>query len=214
MPTNNETKVTMNKLLALALSMCIALPSWAEGDEHDNRLYFTMSDVAEKHQVALTLYLENPSVELTAVEVYVALPEGASMSEGELTARAAQHELKEGPVGGRRFVSIASPSLTTFAGSDGGLCTWLCDFSQMPSGEHRILISGLFAVGVNDTDITPYVVEEQQLTITLDGNITGVAVPSGHCGRLLLYDLRGQRIALPQQGQVYVVNGKKRLAND
>ena len=46
MPTNNETKVTMNKLLALALSMCIALPSWAEGDEHDNRLYFTMSDEA------------------------------------------------------------------------------------------------------------------------------------------------------------------------
>ena len=195
----------MKRTLQIILSLFVALPMLSQ--THDNRLYLTVGEVTENNQVELSLHLENPAIALTAVELYVTLPDGATLSAGSPTARAAQHTLTEGAVEGKHFVSIASSSLATFAGIDGALCTWVCDLSQVTEGEHDLLTTGLFAVGVDaDNAITAYTAEDQTL-----GTTTGIAAPSSSCGTLTIYNVQGQRLSAPQKGQVNIINGKKIL---
>ena len=200
----------MKRTLQIILSLFVALPMLSQ--THDNRLYLTVGEVTENNQVELSLHLENPAIALTAVELYVILPDGATLSAGSPTARAAQHTLTEGAVEGKHFVSIASSSLATFAGIDGALCTWVCDLSQVTEGEHDLLTTGLFAVGVDaDNAITAYTTEEQKLPITITGTNTSIAAPSSSCGTLIIYNMQGQRLSAPQKGQINIVNGKKVL---
>ena len=197
--------MNMKRTLQIILSLFVALPMLSQ--THDNRLYLTVGEVTENNQVELSLHLENPAIALTAVELYVTLPDGATLSAGSPTARAAQHTLTEGAVEGKHFVSIASSSLATFAGIDGALCTWVCDLSQVTEGEHDLLTTGLFAVGVDaDNAITAYTAEDQTL-----GTTTGIAAPSSSCGTLTIYNVQGQRLSAPQKGQVNIINGKKIL---
>ena len=178
---------------------------------HDNRLYLTMGEVTE-NQVELSLHLENPTIALTAVELYVTLPDGATLGTGSLTARAAQHTLTEGNTENGHFISIASSSLATFTGNDGALCTWVCDLSQLEAGNYNILTTGLFAVGVGKGNaITAYTAESQALPITITGTSTSIAAPSSSCGTLTIYNMQGQRLNAPQKGQINIVNGKKVL---
>lgn len=200
----------MNRLTTLILSLLVALPMLSQ--THDNRLYLTVGEVTENNQVELSLHLENPTIALTAVELYVTLPDGATLGTGSLAARAVQHTLTEGAVEGKHFVSIASSSLATFAGIDGALCTWVCDLSQVTEGEHDLLTTGLFAVGVDvDNAITAYTTEEQKLPITITGTNTSIAAPSSSCGTLTIYNMQGQRLSAPQKGQINIVNGEKVL---
>lgn len=195
----------MKRTLQIILSLLVALPMLAQ--THDNRLYLTMGEVTADNKVELSLHLANPTIALTAVELYVTLPEGAALSAGSLAERASQHALTEGNTAEGHFVSIASSALATFAGTDGALCTWVCDLSQLAAGEHSILTTGLFAVGVGeDNTITAYTAEDQTL-----GATTGITAPSSSCGTLTIYNMQGQRLSAPQKGQVNIINGKKVL---
>ena len=195
----------MKRTLQIILSLFVALPMLSQ--THDNRLYLTVGEVTENNQVELSLHLENPSIALTAVELYVTLPDGATLAAGSLAARAVQHTLTEGAVEGKHFVSIASSSLATFAGIDGALCTWVCDLSQLAASNYNIRTTGLFAVGVDANNaITAYTAEDQTL-----GTTTGIAAPSSSCGTLTIYNMQGQRLNAPQKGQINIVNGKKIL---
>ena len=199
----------MKRTLQIILSLLVALPMLAQ--THDNRLYLTMGEVTE-NQVELSLHLENPTIALTAVELYVTLPDGATLGTGSLTARAAQHTLTEGNTAEGHFISIASSALATFTGNDGALCTWVCDLSQLEAGNYNILTTGLFAVGVSEGNaITAYTADEQALPITITGTSTSIAAPSSSCGTLTIYNMQGQRLNAPQKGQVNIINGKKIL---
>ena len=202
----------MKRALQTLFLALVALPMLAQTEEHDKCLYLTVGEVTENNQVELSLHLENPAIALTAVELYVILPDGATLSAGSLTARAAQHTLTEGNTENGHFISIASSSLATFAGIDGALCTWVCDLSQVTEGEHELLTTGLFAVGVDaDNAITAYTTEEQKLPITITGTNTSIAAPSSSCCTLTIYNMQGQRLSAPQKGQVNIINGKKIL---
>ena len=199
----------MKRTLQIILSLLVALPMLAQ--THDNRLYLTVGEITD-NQVELSLHLANPTIALTAVELYVTLPEGAALSAGSPTERASQHALTEGNTENGHFVSIASSALATFTGNDGALCTWVCDLSQLAAGEYSILTTGLFAVGVGeDNAITAYTTEEQTLPITITGTSTSIAAPSSSCGTLTIYNMHGQRLSTPQKGQVNIINGKKIL---
>ena len=196
----------MKRTLQTLLLALVALPMLAQAEEHDNRLYLTVGEITE-NQVELSLHLANPTIALTAVELYVTLPDGATLSAGSLAARAAQHTLTEGNTENGHFISIASSALATFAGNDGALCTWVCDLSQLAAGEYSILTTGLFAVGVGeDNAITAYTAEDQTL-----GTTTGIAAPTSDTGKLVIYNMHGQRLSAPQKGQVNIINGKKVL---
>ena len=205
----------MKRTLQTLLLALVALPMLAQAVEHDNRLYLTVDEVTENNQVELSLHLANPTIALTAVELYVTLPDGATLSAGSPTARAAQHTLTEGNTENGHFISIASSALATFAGNDGALCTWVCDLSQVTEGEHDILTTGLFAVGVGEGNaITAYTADEQALPITITGTSTSITAPSSSCGTLTIYNMQGQRLSAPQKGQVNIINGKRLLLDD
>ena len=200
----------MKRTLQIILSLFLALPLWAE--EHDNRLYLTMGEITADNKVELSLHLENSTIALTAVELYVTLPEGAALSAGSLAERASQHALNEGNTKNGHFVSIASSALATFTGTDGALCTWVCDLSQLAAGEHSILTTGLFAVGVGaDNAITAYTADKQELMLTISGESTSIAALTSDTGKLVIYNMQGQRLSAPQKGQVNIINGKKVL---
>ena len=202
----------MKRTLQTLLLALVALPMLAQAVEHGNRLYLTVGEITENRQVELSLHLVNPSTSLTAVELYLTLPEGATLSAGSRTTRATNHTLTEGTTDKGHFVSLASAELATFAGTDGVLCSWNVDLSSLATGDYDILTTGLFAVGVGeDNAITAYTTEEQKLPITITGTNTSIAAPSSSCGTLTIYNMQGQRLSAPQKGQVNIINGKKIL---
>lgn len=196
-------------LFALLLSAQLS----AQEATHNNRLYFTIGETGDLTKVPLMLHLDNPTIDITAAEVYIAVPEDAILGDGVLYGRVKKHELIEGDVEGTRFVSIASPSLSVIAKGNELICTWLCDFSQLSCGEHTITATGMFAVGVDDAGVTSYTVAEQSLTIAIEGNTTGVEnlkdVCWGEVGSHKIHDLGGRSVKEITAKGIYIVNGKK-----
>lgn len=204
------------KQMFLMLAFLLALPLSAQDVTHNNRLYFTIGETGDLTKVPLMLHLDNPTIDITAAEAYIALPENALLGNGVLYGRAENHELVEGDVEGVRFVSIASPTLSVIENGDELICTWLCDFSQLANGEHAITATGMFAVGVDDAGVTSYTVAEQSLTIAIEGNATGVEKvesrnEKGEMGdeKKEIYDLGGRRVKEITAKGIYIVNGKK-----
>ena len=206
----------LKKLFFLILAFLLAIPLSAQDATHNNRLYFTIGETGDLTKVPLMLHLDNPTIDITAAEAYIALPENALLSNGVLYGRAENHVLVEGDVEGTRFVSIASPSLSVIENGDELICTWLCDFSQLSGGEHTITATGMFAVGVDETGVTSYTVAEQSLTIAIEGNTTGVEKvenrnEKGEMGdeKKEIYDLGGRSVKEITAKGIYIVNGKK-----
>ena len=204
------------KQMFLMLAFLLALPLSAQDATHNNRLYFTIGETDDLTKVPLMLHLDNPSIDITAAEAYIALPEKVLLGNGVLYGRAENHELVEGDVEGIRFVSIASPTLSVIENGDELICTWLCDFSQLSDGEHTITATGMFAVGVNDAGVTSYTVAEQSLTIEIESNTTGVekVESRNEKGEMRdekkeIYDLGGRSVKEITAKGIYIVNGKK-----
>ena len=196
-------------LFALLLSAQLS----AQEATHNNRLYFTIGETKDLTKVPLMLYLDNSTIDITAVEAYIAMPENTLLGDGVLCGRAKNHELMEGNVEGVHFVSIASPSLSVIENGNEIICTWLCDFSQLSCGEHTITATGMFAVGVDDAGVTSYTVAEQSLAIEIEDNTTGVEnlkdVCWGEVGSHKIHDLGGRSVKEITAKGIYIVNGKK-----
>ena len=199
----------LRKLFYL-LTFLSVLPLSAQETLHDNRLYFTIGETGDLTKVPLMLHLDNPTIDITAAEAYIALPEKALLGDGVLYGRAENHELVEGDVEGVRFVSIASPSLSVIENGNEIICTWLCDFSQLSDGEHTITATGMFAVGVNDAGVTSYTVAEQNLTIEIESNTTAIEdMKEQRAESKDIYDLGGRSVKEITAKGIYIVNGKK-----
>ena len=199
----------LRKLFYL-LTFLSVLPLSAQDATHNNRLYFTIGETGDLTKVSLMLHLDNPTIDITAAEVYIAVPENAILGNGVLYGRAENHVLVEGDVEGARFVSIASPSLSVIEIGDELICTWLCDFSQLSNGEYTITATGMFAVGVNDAGVTSYTVAEQSLTIAIEGNTTAIdEMKEQRAESKEIYDLGGRRVKEIAAKGIYIVNGKK-----
>ena len=198
------------KQMFLMLAFLLALPLLAQDATHNNRLYITIGETGNLTKVPLMLHLDNPTIDITATEAYIALPEKALLGDGVLYGRAENHELVEGDVEGVRFVSIASPSLSVIENGNEIICTWLCDFSQLSDGEHTITATGMFAVGVNDAGVTSYTVAEQSLTIEIESNTTAIEdMKEQRAESKEIYDLGGRSVKEITAKGIYIVNGKK-----
>ena len=198
------------KQMFLMLAFLLALPLLAQDATHNNRLYITIGETGNLTKVPLMLHLDNPTIDITAAEAYIAMPENAILGDGVLYGRAENHELVEGDVEGVRFVSIASPSLSVIENGNEIICTWLCDFSQLSDGEHTITATGMFAVGVNDAGVTSYTVAEQSLTIEIESNTTAIEdMKEQRAESKDIYDLGGRSVKEITAKGIYIVNGKK-----
>ncbi len=202
-------KVLLNFLLVLSMVMPLQA---VETDSHDNRLYITVGESSDLTQVPLTLHLENPTIAITAVEVYFSVPEGAVISTGTLDATrcTAAHELTEGETSGGHFVSIVTPDLEPITGTSGAICSWTCDLSSLADGDHTITASGMFAVGVEGDEVTSYTAQDQSEAFTKTGDtMTGIDEVKSDKGVLEIYNLQGIRLKAPQKGEINIINGKK-----
>ena len=205
----------MKKFLTLLLfASIVALPLRAvEVESHDNRLYFTIDKCDDLTLVPITLHLENPSIDITAIEMYLSLPEDARIFTIESTPRSkTNHEIIIGNTLNGFFVSIASENVDKFEGVDGAVCTIYCDFSALADGNYTISSSGVFAVGVTDEDVTCYTVTNQEEQFSKsDNGISGIKSIASNAsnGSLEIYNLQGIRLNKLQKGQINIVNGKK-----
>lgn len=202
-------KVLLNFLLVLSAIM----PAQAEDTTaHDNRLYFTLGESSDLSRVPITLHLENPTIAITAIEIYLSIPSGATISTGTLdTSRCTtSHELTEGETAGGHFVSIATPDLKPITGTSGAVCTWTCDLSSLADGDHTITATGMFAVGVATGEAVSYTAEDQNHVFSKNGDtMTGIEAVRADEGKLVIYNLQGVRLKEPQKGQINIINGKK-----
>ena len=205
----------MKKFLSLLLFAGVAtMPMLANTtDDHDNRLYFTIDSSTDLSRVPISFQLENPTISITAVEMYLTLPAGVEIVSSQLAARVeSTHKITDGDTSHGYFVSVASEEVDAFVGTDGTVCTLICDFSKLQDGDYSISASGMFAVGVDNESVTCYTATDQDETMTKrDGTMTGVdAINVDESeGRLEIYDLQGVRLKEPQKGQINIINGKK-----
>lgn len=205
----------MKKLL---ISFLFAFMAWGpmqavETDSHDNQLYFTVGESKDLTLVPISLHLENPSIDITAIEMYLSLPEGARITTVESTPRSeTNHEITISSTLKGLFVSIASDKVESFEGVEGALYTIYCDFSALDDGNYTISSSGVFAVGVDDEAVTCYTTANQEEQFSKKGNgVSGIEsiTPNDTNGSLKIYNLKGVRLEEPQKGQINIINGKK-----
>lgn len=107
---------------------------------------------------------------------------------------------------------MASEEVDAFVGTDGAVCTLICDFSALQDGDYSITASGMFAVGVNNEEVTSYTTSDQDEQITKrDDVVTGIETVDLETsnGCLEIYNLQGVRLKEPQKGQINIINGKK-----
>ena len=205
----------MNKFLSLLLlASAIVAPIRAdEISSHNNRLYFTVDNGVDIANVPISLNLENPTTSITAVEMYLSLPDGVSVKSTQLSDRVeSTHEIVSGDTSEGYFVSVASDEVDAFVGTDGAVCTLICDFSGLQDGDYIISTSGVFAVGVSGETVTSYTAANQDEQFTKqDDVLTGINAigTDASDGRLEIYNIQGIRLKEPQKGQINIINGKK-----
>ena len=205
----------MKKILLSLLTLFSGLLSLqaAETDSHNNRLYFTVAETADITHVPIILHVENPSINITAVELYFTFPGGVVVASRQLNERALDsHELTDGNTVNGYFVSIASEQNEAFANNSGSVCTFYCDFSSLADGDYAITASGVFAVGINNHKVTCYTVEDQTSHYTKhNGSLSGIdsIITDESNGLIQIYNTQGIKLREPQKGQINIINGKK-----
>ena len=201
-------KILTSLLLGLVAYMTITA---AETDLHDNRLYIAVGKSDDLSQVPISLHLENPTIDVTAIELHLILPEGSNVTYIEPTSRCAtNHEITTSNTTKGFFVSIASNKIEKFDNTDGAVCTFYCDFSPLVDGDYIISTSGVFAVGVVDDTVTCYTAEDQEEQFSKSENtMTAIDKIAPNAGSLEIYNLHGIRLKEPQNGQINIINGKK-----
>ena len=196
--------------LLFVLATCITTTA-AETDLHDNKLYIAVGESEDLSQVPIDLHLENPTINITAIELYLTLPEGVYVGSVKPTSRsAANHVITAGDTPNGYFVSIASEKIESFENTDGAVCTLYCDFTPLADGDYTISASGVFAIGVADDIVTCYTTDGQEEQFTKnEGLITEIDKIEPNTGSLVIYNLQGFRLKEPQNGQINIINGKK-----
>lgn len=206
---------SMKKILLSLLTLFSGLLSLqaAETNSHNNRLYFTVAETADITHVPIILHVENPSINITAVELYFTFPDGVVVASRQLNERALDsHELTDGNTDNGYFVSIASEQNEAFANNSGSVCTFYCDFSSLADGDYAITASGAFAVGINNHKVTCYTVEDQTSHYTKhNGSLSGIdsIITDESNGLIQIYNTQGIKLREPQKGQINIINGKK-----
>ena len=206
-----KLKKVKSTLLLLALMLVTPLCG-QEAATAIGRISLSIGATDNPSATPLLLSLHESTVPLTAAEIYILLPQNATLTTNATpeAACSATHEITEGNTPDGYFVSIASPMLDTFNSSDTLLCRWQCDLSSLPEGTYTIQGKGVFAVGAEE-NIECYATADINERITIrSGSVTAIKhVESDSSTPGVIYNLQGQRLPQARRGAIYIINGKK-----
>ena len=107
------------------------------------------------------------------------------------------------------FISIVNQYLDPFTGSEGPIITVFFDASELAEGDYVVRAFDLLAVGTDKSSQTSPDVDAK-FTVK-DGKVTAVTAITGVTDASFSkssYSLDGKKVAAPQKGQIYVVDGK------
>lgn len=211
----------LRKLLLAGLFFAGCLSSNATDVlEHDKQMRIAVSNLDNKSNVSITLYLSAPGTPVTAFEARIQLPDGAVFNAADgcntvVSNVSDSHILTEGTPAGSTvlYASVASPTLAAIdAPADTPVATWNCDLSSLGDGEHTIRALGLLAVSVEDGEVKSYPIPSQEYTFRItDDIITGIEeiTPVGAPRTPVIYNLLGVKVKSPVPGGIYIIDGKK-----
>ena len=214
-PRKQQTFMKFRKVKSTLLLLALMLVTPLCGQEAATvigRISLSIGATDNPSATPLLLSLHESTVPLTAAEIYILLPQNATLTTNATpeAACSATHEITEGNTPDGYFVSIASPMLDTFNSSDTLLCRWQCDLSSLPEGTYTIQGKGVFAVGAEE-NIECYATADINERITIrSGSVTAIEhVESDSNTPGVIYNLQGQRLPQARRGAIYIINGKK-----
>lgn len=113
------------------------------------------------------------------------------------------------------YISITNMDLLPFTGSEGAIMTIFFDASNadmFPDGDYVVRAFDLLTVDVRNTADTNSKPADVDAKFSIkDGKVTavgGVTVEGAATAGKSIYTVGGQKVAAPQKGQIYVVDGK------
>lgn len=214
----------MKKIYTLCFVAIVAMFANSAFAQKDVEMYAFVGSAADKSNIPVTIYLVNPTVEITAIEASFTAPvsvdkfiydeakeswkiEDTDRWYDQHSAKCAAGTALHG--NGNFFVSVANSKVKPFKEKEGAVATVYFDGSELAEGDYVVTMLDALAV---DTKVQSYSVANVDAsfhvngdgTITAVGAIAAEAVAAGKD----IYTIGGQKVTAPQKGQIYVVDGK------
>ena len=214
----------MKKIFTLCLVAVAAMfagNAFAQDDTEVTILVGSTDNVAE---IPVTVYLTNPSVEITAVEANLEAPvdvhkfvyddEEEDYKTADTDRWGKKHTVKYAPGSALHganafFISITNPDNKAFKDTEGAVVTVYFDGSELADGDYVVSMKESLAVG---TDAKSYKAADMDAKFSIkDGKVTAVTALTAEealAAGKAIYTVDGKKVAAPVKGQIYVVDGK------
>ena len=173
-------------------------------------------------KIPVTLYLSNPTNEITAVEATLVAPVDVKKflyddEEDDFVYDAGDRWAKHAPTmsagteehGADGFyISIADSKTRNFKEKEGAIITVYFDGSELGDGDYTVKMKDAISVAVGDITYTSADVDAA--FSVKDGKVTAVnsVIANAAAAGKTVYGVDGKKATSTQKGQIYVIDGK------
>ena len=213
----------MKKIFTLCLVAVAAMFAGNAFAQDDTEVTVLVGSTDNLAEIPVTVYLTNPTVDITAVEANLEAPVNVSKfvyddeEEDYKTADTdrwgKKHTVKYAAGTAAHganvfFISITNPDNKAFKEKEGAVVTVYFDGSELADGDYVVKMTSSLAVG---TDAKSYKAADMDAKFSIkDGKVTAVAALTAEAvaAGKAVYTVDGKKVAAPAKGQIYVVDGK------
>ena len=193
----------------------------ADGD--DTEVTVLVGSTDNLAEIPVTVYLTNPTVDITAVEANLEAPvnvdkfvyddEEEDYKTADTDRWGKKHTVKYAAGTAAHganvfFISITNPDNKAFKEKEGAVVTVYFDGSELADGDYVVKMTSSLAVG---TDAKSYKAADMDAKFSIkDGKVTAVAALTAEAvaAGKAIYTVDGKKVAAPAKGHIYVVDGK------
>ncbi|MBR4649185.1 MAG: hypothetical protein IKO67_03425 [Bacteroidaceae bacterium] len=196
---------------------------YPEADGDDTEVTVLVGSTDNRAEIPVTVYLTNPTVDITAVEANLEAPvsvdkfvyddEEEDYKTADTDRWGKKHTVKYAAGTAAHganvfFISITNPDNKAFKEKEGAVVTVYFDGSELSDGDYVVKMTSSLAVG---TDAKSYKAADMDAKFSIkDGKVTAVAALTAEAvaAGKAVYTVDGKKVAAPAKGQIYVVDGK------
>ncbi len=193
----------------------------ADGD--DTEVTVLVGSTDNLAEIPVTVYLTNPTVDITAVEANLEAPvsvdkfvydeEEEDYKTADTDRWGKKHTVKYAAGTAAHganvfFISITNPDNKAFKEKEGAVVTVYFDGSELADGDYVVKMTSSLAVG---TDAKSYKAADMDAKFSIkDGKVTAVAALTAEAAAAgkAVYTVDGKKVAAPAKGQILIVDGK------